>query len=134
MVHHTYAWKRAKQQFRSERKGKIIEFIMVYFHVLGSSYFADNVIWTNLIDALLSSLVRAIVNHKQKITHDNQKYIALILLLIIVYLFVDCLKHKVESKYSSYGIKRNPQKTFTGRFDIWTSNQCSGSGNEGSNI
>lgn len=76
MVHHTYAWKRAKQQFRSERKGKIIEFIMVYFHVLGSSYFADNVIWTNLIDALLSSLVRAInhmktTNRKSHMTTKN---------------------------------------------------------------
>lgn len=117
-------------------KGKLLNlswYISTYWGVVISLTMSFGPIWSTRYCLLL--LGPLIIWKPQTENHTWQpKYIALILLLIIVYLFVDCLKHKVESKYSSYGIKRDPQKTFTGGFDIWTSNQCSGSGNEGSNI
>lgn len=59
-----------------KRKGKLLNVTMIYFHVLESSNFAENVIRTNLIEALLSSLVKAIIymkttNRKSQMTTKN---------------------------------------------------------------
>lgn len=42
---------------------------MVYFYVLGSSYFVDNVIWINLIDVLLFFFVR-VINYMKIINRE----------------------------------------------------------------
>lgn len=59
-----------------KRKGKLLNVTMIYFHVLERSNFAENVIRTNLIEALLSSLVKAInymktTNRKSQMTTKN---------------------------------------------------------------